>query len=116
MHDEQPIHSLLLEEGASGDETRQVLSAAGFADWCAARACLLRLGADPGVKLALANLLPHLLATLPSVASPDQVLVNLERFVRHRAPVVRGLAGQPRALEMLVTLFAGVLINNLLHL
>ena len=104
---EQPTHTLLLEEGANSDDARQLLSAAGFADWCAARACLLRLAADPGTKSALTDLLPHLLATLPGVAGPDQVLVNLERFVRHHAPAVQALAGQPRAIEMLVTLFAG---------
>ncbi|HBY93848.1 MAG TPA: glutamine synthetase adenylyltransferase, partial [Chloroflexi bacterium] len=43
-------------------------------------------------------------------ASPDRALVNLERFAQsavNRPALFRDLAGNPRAIEMLVTLFAG---------
>ncbi|MFN8456072.1 MAG: glutamine synthetase adenylyltransferase [Anaerolineae bacterium] len=53
---------------------------------------------------------PHLRAALSAAASPDRALVNLERFVRsiaQPAHLFQQLARRPRALEILITLFAG---------
>jgi len=65
---------------------------------------------SPQVRSALADLLPHLLTTLTSAADPDRVLVNLERFARsaaNRLATLQYLASNPRAAEILATLFAG---------
>lgn len=77
-----------------------------FADPRAARLALSRIAADP----LLSSLLPHLLASLPDAADPDQVVVNLERFlsgIGRRRPPLAFPAHHPRAVEMLVSLFAG---------
>lgn len=53
---------------------------------------------------------PYLRAALSTAASPDRALVNFERFVRNvaqPAQLFQQLARRPRALEILVTLFAG---------
>ena len=103
----------LLGKQLSDDEAQELLSPAGFADWRAANRCLMRLAEDPRVRAgasALAHLLPHLLTILSSAADPDRVLVNLERFAHSaadRLATFRYLAGNPRAVEILVTLFAG---------
>jgi glutamate-ammonia-ligase adenylyltransferase len=100
----------LLCKQLSDDEVQELLSPVGFADWCAANRCLLRLASDPRMRQTLADLLPHLLTTLASTAGPDRVLVSLERFA-HSAPdrvaTFDYLANNPRAVEILVTLFAG---------
>jgi glutamate-ammonia-ligase adenylyltransferase len=100
----------LLREQLSADEIETVLSSIGFADWRAAHRCLLRLADDANSRTALTCLLPHLLATLAGAANPDQVLVNLERFAHSATDKIATfeyLAGNPRAVEILVTLFAG---------
>jgi glutamate-ammonia-ligase adenylyltransferase len=103
----------LLCEQLSDDQAQKLLSPAGFADWRAANRCLLRLAEDPQMRAGaseLAHLLPHLLTMLSSAADPDRVLVNLERFAHSaadRLATFRYLAGNPRAVEILVTLFAG---------
>jgi glutamate-ammonia-ligase adenylyltransferase len=89
------------------DEARELLSTAGFADWRAAHRCLLRLAGQLQARDPLADLLPHLLATLASAAEPDRVLVGLERFAATEPATFGRLAADPRAAEILVTLFAG---------
>jgi glutamate-ammonia-ligase adenylyltransferase len=100
----------LLYGQLSDGEAEALLSPAGFADWRAANRCLLRLAEDPQVRSELAELLPHLLTTLAGAANPNRVLVNLERFVHSAVDSLATfcyLAGNPRAAEILVTLFAG---------
>ena len=66
--------------------------------------------ADAAPEGTRAHLLPHLQAALAGAANPDRALINLERFVLtvpSRADTVAAVAADPRALEMLVTLFAG---------
>ena len=75
----------LLSERLSALEVEALLSPVGFADWCAANRCLLRLVVDTQTKQTLADLLPHLLATLSGAADPDRVLVDLERFAHGAA-------------------------------
>jgi glutamate-ammonia-ligase adenylyltransferase len=94
----------------SDDEVETLLSSVGFADLHAARRCLLRLADRLQGSRMLAHLLPHLLATLSGAANPDRVLVNLERFTHSAVDKVATfdyLVGNPRAVETLVTLFAG---------
>jgi glutamate-ammonia-ligase adenylyltransferase len=101
---------LLLCEQLSDDEIHGLLSPVGFADWRAANRCLQRMADDPQVRLVLADFLPHLLMALTSAAGPDRVLVNFERFARsaaNRLAMFHYLASNPRAVEILVTLFAG---------
>jgi glutamate-ammonia-ligase adenylyltransferase len=102
-------YSLLCGE-LGDDEVKALLSPAGFADWHAAYRCLLRLADQSQAQQALSRLLPHLLATLSNAANPDQVLVNLERFTHSaadKATTFDYLASNPRAIDILVTLFAG---------
>ncbi len=92
------------------EEARGLLSSGEFRDWRAARRCLSRMAGGPGQSRELEALLPHLLPRLAGVASPDGVLVNLERLaecVPDRRELFRYLAEHPRAAEILVTLFAG---------
>jgi [glutamine synthetase] adenylyltransferase / [glutamine synthetase]-adenylyl-L-tyrosine phosphorylase len=100
----------LLCEPLSDDEIHERLSPIGFADWRAAYGCLQRMAGDSQQKLALADVLPHLLRTLTGSASPDRAMVNLERFAGSapdRLALFYYLASNPRAVEILVTLFAG---------
>jgi len=101
---------LLLSEGPIDDELRPLLAPAGFADWRAAQRCLGRMAGDAQTRRALADLLPHLLTTLAGAANPDRALVCFDRFVQRvpdKPALFHYLAGNPRALEILVTLFAG---------
>jgi glutamate-ammonia-ligase adenylyltransferase len=104
------FHHLLLSEQADDDRLPQLLAPAGFADWRAAQRCLARMADTPQARRALADLLSHLLTTLVGAANPDRVLICLDRFV-HSVPdklaLFHYLANNPRALEILVTLFAG---------
>ncbi|MFQ5594141.1 MAG: glutamine synthetase adenylyltransferase [Anaerolineae bacterium] len=103
-------HHQALREQLSDDEAASLLTPVGFTDRPAAHHSLRRIAVDPEVQPALAECLPHLLTALSNAASPDRVLVNFERFTRSviDAPTLfRYLAGNPRAVEMLVTLFAG---------
>jgi glutamate-ammonia-ligase adenylyltransferase len=86
------------------------LPSVGFADWRAAHCRLDRITADPRNRPVPADLLPHLLLALSGTGEPDRVLVNLERFfssANDRLAMLDYLANNPRAIEILVTLFAG---------
>jgi len=101
---------LLLCENLTDEEMHSLLSPVGFADWRSASRCLRRMAGEPRVRFALAQILPHLLMALSSAAGPDRVLVNLERFIHGAAKtpaMFPYLASNPRAIEILVTLFAG---------
>lgn len=89
---------------------RQALAAAGIADPEGGARRLARIAETPEGRAALGALLPHLLTTLATAAAPDRVLVNLARFVRGASDgiaLLDALAQHPRAVEILVTLFAG---------
>lgn len=101
---------LLLGEQLTDEKICNLLSPAGFTDWQAANRCLQRLIHDPQTSRTLSDLLPQLLSTLAGAASPDRVLVNFERFAMaapDRLALFGYLGGNPRAVEILVTLFAG---------
>jgi glutamate-ammonia-ligase adenylyltransferase len=100
----------LLRDQLSDDEIGRLLSPVGFADCRAVHRCLLRLASDPRSGATIVNSLPFLLLTLSGAASPDRVLVNLERFTHSaadRPEILQRLASDQRAVETLVTLFAG---------
>lgn len=93
----------------SDNQLRQLLAPVGFADWPAAARSLQRLADEPAAAQALADFLPTLLLNLTEAANPDKVLVSLERLARsvpERPAFFRDLAGDPRAVEILVTLLA----------
>jgi glutamate-ammonia-ligase adenylyltransferase len=98
-------------EGEPGEEeVRQALMPAEFADPRAAYRRLQRLAGGPHARQVLIDALPYLLAALSSAADPDRVLVSLDRFLQSagdRVEMLRYLANTPRAIEILVTLFAG---------
>ncbi len=104
--------ALILQPAAelSNETIQQLLAPVGFKDWLQAYACLRRIPAGAEARLALADLLPVLFMALSSAANPDRVLVSFERFSRN-APdphqLLRYLRDNPRAVETLVTLFAG---------
>ncbi len=107
---DERCRDLLRDEPLSDDEIHRLLAPIGFADWRAAYRGLQRMADAPELKLALADLLPYLLTTLAGAASPDRALVNLERFARSapdQLALFYYLASNPRAVEILVTLFAG---------
>jgi glutamate-ammonia-ligase adenylyltransferase len=92
------------------EDARELLAPAEFRDWRAARRCLLRMAGDSAAARELAALLPQLLPRLSEAASPDDVLVELERLagcVTDRGELFRDLRDHPRTAEILVTLFAG---------
>ncbi|MFQ5856708.1 MAG: glutamine synthetase adenylyltransferase [Anaerolineae bacterium] len=110
MNTGNQYRNLVLRERLSDDAVDSLLTPVGFADWRAAHHTLQRMARDSEVRLALADCLPHLVMALSAAASPDRVLVNFERFGRSVADplaLFHYLAGNPRAVEMLVTLFAG---------
>jgi glutamate-ammonia-ligase adenylyltransferase len=110
MNVSEQWQDLLLRERLSDAEICRLLSPVGFANWRAAHRCLLRLADEPQARLALADLLPHLLTALTGAAGPDHVLVSFERFVHGAADkpaLLRYLASNPRAAEIMVMLFTG---------
>ncbi len=105
-------------DGSLPEEAAQALMVSlGFADPQAALRHLRHIAAqipyseddDTGARHALSSLLPHLLAALAGCADPDQALINMERFAggSHASETFRQLAENPRALEILITIFAG---------
>jgi [glutamine synthetase] adenylyltransferase / [glutamine synthetase]-adenylyl-L-tyrosine phosphorylase len=86
------------------------LNQVGFSDWRAAYRSLQHLAGGPDRREAVEKFLPHLLVALTQAADPDRVLASLERFIErfdNPIPPLNSLAGNPRAVEILVTLFAG---------
>jgi glutamate-ammonia-ligase adenylyltransferase len=100
-----------LLDGSHGEaDARALLAPAAFEDWRAASRCLLRLAPDADRWEAFSQFFPHLMVALSNAAGPDRVLANLDRLVgRMVYPLgfFHYLARNPRAVEILVTLFAG---------
>ena len=94
----------------SDERVGRLLREAGFQDWRSASRRLARIVAQAREPAASTPLLPFLLAALSDVPNPDYVLVTLERFLQHAASSPHRadrLLTQPRAIEILVKLFAG---------
>jgi glutamate-ammonia-ligase adenylyltransferase len=101
---------LLLNEQLTDSELRRLLAPVDFGDWQQAHRCLLYLAGTPEMREKLAANLPYLLLALSQAAHPDRVLVSFERFVQNagdQAALLQYLADNPRAIEILVKLFAG---------
>ena len=101
---------LVLRPNFPETEARNLLSAAGFADWALALRRLREIGRDDASRRALADVLPLLLIALSDAATPDASLLNFERYVQcvaDRTALLRYLASKPRAVEILVKLFVG---------
>ncbi len=95
---------LLLHQQLGAGQAAEILCSLGFADGRAAWRSLKRLAP------ALACCLPDLLRALAGSANPDRALVNLERLAESAgdpSALFLHLAGDLRALAILVTLFAG---------
>lgn len=106
----EQYRQLLLADNPNKAEVREFLAPVGFDDWRQAHQVLLRLADNGPARPALLALLPNLLLALAGAANPDRVLVNFERFAASlsgRADLFQDLAHTPRAIEILVTLFAG---------
>jgi glutamate-ammonia-ligase adenylyltransferase len=89
---------------------QSLLETLGFADSPASLRRLRRMAAaSPESAAAVGELLPHLLASLSSCADPDQALINFERFASdgQSAEIFAKLTQNPRAVEILITIFAG---------
>jgi glutamate-ammonia-ligase adenylyltransferase len=87
--------------------TEALLSPVGFADQQAAGRSLYRLAAEQQLWPAIQEILPHLLSALPGAGSPDQVLLNFERFAasaKDSPGLFSRLSKNPRLIESLVTL------------
>ena len=85
-----------------------VLADIGFTDRCDALTRMRRLAATDAERSGLVELLPAILLGLESAHTPDQALLNLERFVRSvpdRAALFHSLAESPRQVEILLRLF-----------
>ena len=98
--------SLLLNE----EEVQSLLAPVGFTDLRAAQVVFNHLMAGNNKSAAVRDFLPHLLAALANAADPDRVIASLERFVARFGDglsILNFLAGNPRAVEILVVLFAG---------
>lgn len=102
--------ALLLHAELSPAEAERLLGDIGFADPAAAARSLRDLAADETARAALLSVLPNLLQALRTTAQPDRVLVSLGRFfgsLINPSLLMRGLADEPRLVEILVTVFAG---------
>ena len=94
----------------SEQAARSHLVQAGLNDLAVAYRLLQHLAGGPKRREEVEKFLPYLMAALGTVADPDRVLFSLDRFVdRFADPVhiLHTLAGNPRAVEILVTLFGG---------
>ena len=107
---QMPLPRERLDGSRGEEEVKALLAPARFADWRAAARCLLRLAPDNERWEALDQFSPHLMLALSNAAGPDRVVTDLDRLVaRMDDPLTffRYLAHNPRAVEILVTLFSG---------
>ncbi|MCA9055815.1 MAG: glutamine synthetase adenylyltransferase, partial [Planctomycetaceae bacterium] len=91
-----------------GPATLDVLSGIGFVDVAAASERFQRLAGGERERQSLAELLPAVLLGLESAHTPDQALLNFERFVNaipDRQQLFTALATSPRQVEILLRLF-----------
>lgn len=100
---------LLLAGSPSEGEITTLLAPAGFVDCKAAWNILRRLSRDEKSRPALLEILPSLLLRLSGSASPDRVLIYLDRFASSYVDVsafFQYLSENPRAVELLIMLFS----------
>jgi glutamate-ammonia-ligase adenylyltransferase len=101
----------LLTKGALDDaQVESLLGPVGFADAHVAHSRLLAICRDDAHREAFAASLPMLLSALENAAMPDSSVMNFERLVQavpDSLELLQFLAGNPRAVEILVRLFVG---------
>jgi len=106
----EDAHRLLEAESPATGDALEILKSVGFSDCQAAHRRLLDICIDSETKSGLAKCLRVLMTALSEAATADGSLINFERFVQSvsdRAVLLRYLAGNPRAVEILVRLFVG---------
>ena len=95
---------------AADEDLRRILASVEFSDRAAAERRLSDLVGATADASAVPRLLPHLGSALAGAANADRALINLARFLQaipERGVLLAELAADPRALEMLVAIFAG---------
>jgi len=106
----QRFSELLLTTGLPDERAKELLSSIGLSDWKTAWQRLAGLSQTDEQRRVLQSILPVLLTALEEAATPDASLLNLERLVScvpDRLQLLMFLAGNPRAIEILVKLFVG---------
>ena len=102
-------HNFLMTKQLTGDDINRILASVDFADRRAAERCLENFADNPDMQ-GWKQYLPILLTALSDAADADQALSSFERFV-HATDDPRNLscflADNPRAVEILITLFGG---------
>ncbi len=100
----------LVENNATEALLEQVIASIPFTNPPGVRHTFLHIAAEKGCEPLLSVLLPHLREALIHAADPDRVVASFERFVQRFASareILEILVGNPRAVEILVVLFAG---------
>ena len=103
-------YSELLAGQLTDEQAQELLSSVGFENPLAAARRLVRLAVDDRTSAAVERALRHLLKILGQTGEPDRILVNLERFaagMEKPRTTWRYLASNPRAVDVLVSIFAG---------
>lgn len=100
---------LLSDPPSLTDESIRWLESIGFQDGRSAYRCLQHLARSPAARQALEDILPYLMTQVKHTASPDRVVINLERLA-DSAPdpvgMLQYLAGNPRTLDILIVIFS----------
>lgn len=102
------LSQVLLAAGLAPDTVGRLLGPYGLSDPKRADANLQSMAGDPRSRQALAAILQDLLESLSETADPDQALNHWECFLHttgSRIQLLHYLAGAPRMLHMLCTLF-----------
>ena len=110
MKTKTALSDLLHNDQLAEADAKKLLSPAIFDDWQFAVQSLQRIAKDPSIKSIFEKLLPNFLAALADSAKPDRALLNFENFCDHHQDshgMLRYLADEPHAAEILMTLFAG---------
>lgn len=99
----------ILDRSLSPETAQALFVNFGFVDPNAAMRRLQQIADRSRItRRSLADLLPHLLHTLGGSADPDGALIDLERLTEKADPdFLANLAKDPRALEILTTVFSG---------
>lgn len=101
---------ILVPDALSAEAVDELLAPIGFVDPRTALARLRSITPDDESRRLLGGCLPMLLQALSDAATPDNSVLNFERFVqsvRDRRRLLQFLADNPRAVEILVKLFVG---------
>lgn len=104
------LDQILIPDALPLSEVEAILAPIGFTDARTALARLRSIAPDDDSRRLLGACLPMLLQALSDAATPDNSMLNFERFVqsvRDRGALLKFLSDNPRAVEILVKLFVG---------